>query len=533
MKSEHVDVLIVGSGPVGATYARLLTDGLPRERVLLIEAGPRLTERAGLHVKNIVDLEARTAAQIASQGPTAFAYGTPTVEERSRSSQAKGAGRSSLLARPGTFLLDGDGSLDASMPAAAMSANVGGMGSHWTCACPRPGNTERIPFIPGAEWNGLCEVAEGLLRVTRSAFPASAAQTAIQQLLGGVFNQGLPADRPVGTMPLACTVTPEGGRSWTGPDVILGPLADTRTAPANFELRARSVCTRLEMGDRGVAAAIVHNRATGELTRIAAKTCVVAADALRTPQLLWASGLRLRALGHYLNDQPQSIGLVELGDELIARTIRNFQGMPHPAQPSGHQAQGEPVPDATLGVLWVPFHDPTHPFHGQVMHLDTSPIAIEVSGKPSNQGSYVGLGWFCAKDLQFDDRLEFSDTERDFFGLPRMQIHYRLTERDRHQLSRSLQEQKRAAEAFGSFVKGGEAHTLLAGSSLHYQGSTRMGEKDDGESVCDPYAQVWGTDNLFVGGNGVIPTPTACNPTMSAVALAVRSSRHILENRAG
>jgi len=25
-----------------------------------------------------------------------------------------------------------------------MSANVGGMGAHWTCACPRPGDSERI-----------------------------------------------------------------------------------------------------------------------------------------------------------------------------------------------------------------------------------------------------------------------------------------------------------------------------------------------------------------------------------------------------
>ena len=69
--------------------------------------------------------------------------------------------------------------------------------------------------------------------------------------------------------------------------------------------------------------------------------------------------------------------------------------------------------------------------------------------------------------------------------------------------------------------------TPPGGSSLHYQGTVRMGLADDGESVCDPYARVWGVEHLYVGGNGLIPTSTAANPTLTNVALALRAGTQL------
>ena len=92
-----------------------------------------------------------------------------------------------------------------------------------------------------------------------------------------------------------------------------------------------------------------------------------------------------------------------------------------------------------------------------------------------------------------------------------------------------MAQQRRAAEALGGFIPRGEPRLLPAGTSLHYQGTVRMGEADDGTSVCDPASAVWGVSGLYVGGNGVIPTATACNPTLTSVALAVRAARVIAE----
>ena len=67
------------------------------------------------------------------------------------------------------------------------------------------------------------------------------------------------------------------------------------------------------------------------------------------------------------------------------------------------------------------------------------------------------------------------------------------------------------------------------GSSLHYQGTLRMGDADDGTSVADPWSRVWGYDHLVVGGNALIPTATAMNPTLMSVAIAVRGARKAAE----
>jgi choline dehydrogenase-like flavoprotein len=57
-----------------------------------------------------------------------------------------------------------------------------------------------------------------------------------------------------------------------------------------------------------------------------------------------------------------------------------------------------------------------------------------------------------------------------------------------------------------------------------------MGPTDDATSVCDTASRVWGIDGLRVAGNGVIPTSTACNPTLTSVALAVAGARNIAQS---
>ena len=501
--SEGYDVIIVGSGPVGSAYARILAERAPQLRVLMLEAGPRLTNVPGVNVRNETDPAERARLQLVSEGPDVAADPDHRAE---------------YSPRPGTYRVRrrAPGALDQDdMPDASVSTNVGGMGAHWTCACPSPYGSERIAFIKDAEWQELEAEAARLLHVTTEGFEPTAGARAALAGLGAAFDAGRPPGRQVQPMPLACTPRPGASPRWSGADTVLGPLAFG--AHDGFELRPSTLVRRiLHAGDRVTGMEIASR--DGTRTQIPAKVVVVAADALRTPQLLWASGIRPAALGRYLNDQPQVVAAV---------SVRTTGGGPSAGSSDLNYGQGEADQrDKLAGVAWVPFVDGLHPFHGQVMQLDASPIDLGVED-PS--GVVVGLGWFCAKDIQESDRLEFDDGEPDAFGLPAIRIRYRLTDRDQAQVQAAMAQQRRAAEALGGFIPRGEPRLLPAGTSLHYQGTVRMGEADDGTSVCDPASAVWGVSRLYVGGNGVIPTATACNPTLTSVALAVRAARVIAE----
>lgn len=497
-----VDVLIVGSGPVGATFARLLVDQ-GNLNVLMIDAGPKLTERAGQHVRNLPE-NARVEAQVAAQGPTTFRYAVPSMPERADAA-VSGNYRLEHLVRPGTHLPNGERWGD--LPAAACSTNVGGMGAHWTCACPPPAQGEAISFIPDEQMQAALAKARELLQVSASAYPDTPVSQRLRERLSSAFADVTTATRAVQRMPLACS-SDQGQRRWSGSDTILGALAEPSGRPERFEIRHDTACVQLIVkNDRIVGAELLH-RSSGTRYQVDAKTVIVAADALRTPQLLWASGIRPKALGRYLNDQPQVVHAVRLD-----------------ADESGINLPGA---DPTVGVYWVPYDREHHPFHGQVMQMEACPVALADEGQ-ANVEHIVAMGWFCCKqDIRAEDRVHFSNSEKDFLGLPAMTLDYSLTASDLEQVGKARDLLQRAGKALGKPL--GDAPLMLPpGSSLHYQGTTRMGEADDGTCVCDDHCQVWGFQNLYVAGNGVIPTPTACNPTLTSVALAVRACQRILK----
>jgi len=486
----RVDVAIVGSGPSGAAYARVLSELRPDLDLATFEVGPLLADPPGVHVKNIVDAGERAAAQRRSEGPT-----RPDPEDR-------------RLRRAGTYLLP-DGFQqpgEYGIPSLAMSSNVGGMGAHWTAACPRPGDSEVIPFIENLD--ELLDEADRLLGVSTHAFDDAPLADEVRARLGALFDGSRPIGRKVQPMPLAVSTYNDGRVTWSGSDVVYGEPTRTNS---RHSLYPEALVRLLRVESGRVTGVVVRDLIDGTEHEVEAGQVVVAADGIRTPQLLWASGIRPKALGRYLNDQPQVI---------FAARLRGVA----PREEAASGEEGKPAIARQSGVSWVPFTD-AEPFHGQVMQLDASPVPL-ATDEVVEPGSIVGLGWFCAKELQESDRLEFDAGRTDAYGMPAIRVHYTLTAKDLAGLEEARQTVRRAAAVLGEPLDA-DPITLPSGASLHYQGTVRMGTHDDGTSVCDPLSRVWGVDGLRVAGNGLIPTSTACNPTLTSVALAVAGARDI------
>ena len=104
-------IAIVGSGPIGSTYARVLLEQVPNARVVMFEAGPQVTEVPGESVRNIADPGEKARAREMSQGPQAGAY------RESLGIPAATVTEGMFTARQGTHLLDfgGAGSAHASV----------------------------------------------------------------------------------------------------------------------------------------------------------------------------------------------------------------------------------------------------------------------------------------------------------------------------------------------------------------------------------------------------------------------------------
>nr|WP_272921009.1 GMC family oxidoreductase [Streptomyces sp. SID2888] len=302
---------------------------------------------------------------------------------------------------------------------------------------------------------------------------------------------------------MAVARTPEGVRRF-GPDVVLGDLLTSRLG--GFELRPDTLCEGVVMADGRAVGVRLRDRTTGAVTAVRAAHVVVAGDPLRTPQLLFASGVRPSALGRHLNEHSQVSLLAEV------------DGLP---------PEHEAADVGGSGVTWIPYEGEAYPFHGMLVQIDPDTLP-HLAGHRRERRPLISVHFFTAQEPRPDNRLVFSETEQDWLGMPAMTIRHRLGERDREVLAYAETEVFRLAKILGRPAEGEIPRVLPSGSSLHYQGTVRTGPADDGTSVCDPTCRVWGTDNLYVAGNGVIPTQTACNPTLTAVALAVLGARALV-----
>lgn len=127
------------------------------------------------------------------------------------------------------------------------------------------------------------------------------------------------------------------------------------------------------------------------------------------------------------------------------------------------------------------------------------------------------------------------DEEHDAYGLPRVTLHWALTELDKKSI-RTMYEiigQQVGIANLGRIRlndwlrdKNDSSFPESTNGGWHHMGTTRM-SSSPATGVVDANCQVHGIQNLYIAGSGCYPTSGAPNPTLTLVALSLRLSDHL------
>jgi choline dehydrogenase-like flavoprotein len=136
--------------------------------------------------------------------------------------------------------------------------------------------------------------------------------------------------------------------------------------------------------------------------------------------------------------------------------------------------------------------------------------------------TYIGLGGFGECLARWDNYVEINPNKMDAFGIPVLNIHMTYGDNEMALVKDMAESAGEMLEAAGAKNVRTEMSPAGPGWAIHEVGIARMGD-DPKKSVLNQFQQSHDVKNLFVmDGSGF--TSTACqNPTLTIMALCVRS----------
>jgi len=482
-------VIVIGSGPTGAMAALTLTQyGIP---VTLLESGQRMPEGA------LVRAMGRTLYRKWPHPPADWLQ---------------------------TFSDD---------PKALWFHQLvpGGLTNYWTGAVPR--------FAPE-------DFTDGARLHARYRWPVSYDDlrpyyARVERLL---FISGATRDLP--TLPAAdvaypCSLPPDWRRiapfaEALGQGLIPMPLAmgkpwmvSRRGAPfnsfavivaqlqrkPNFELLLGAHALRLEWsGDkRRVTSVVYFDRATHSERRINAAAVVVAASPLSSTKLLLDSacadfpeglGNTEGILGKYLHDHPRNWCVVELD-----RPLSRLSHMAHLTRAAYRDSDPLRAASCTLG---------------KVTNLD------RVLALLPTKTHQFGVVTFSTMIPLESNQITLHATQKDEFGLPRLDVHIRFDDAAQPGIDNALKRMVSVLDAagIGATIQG-KTDYELPGASVHYGGSVRMHESP-AYGMLDGWNRLHAVPNVIVADASSFTTGVEKNPTLTAMALAARAAERLAKD---
>jgi choline dehydrogenase-like flavoprotein len=332
-------------------------------------------------------------------------------------------------------------------------------------------------------------------------------------------------------------------------------LAPGLRAAANVRCYLGATVTSL-VPDRSGASVRTADVATFAGTRfqVAATGFVLATGGVDVPRLLLASTAASPAglgngnglVGRFFMEHPHAIGgralLSVPADQLAAYLIGPRSG-PDLApgltwtglSPTPEVQDDEGIANGCV-LLWPPDAGP--PRGDRDAETWSVDALRSILAGPSGTGpvSEVTLAIRIEQAPNPDSRVVLAPAS-DELGMPRAEVQWRLTDRDRTTLRRTAE---LVAESIGAsglgrveIDPGGrpiEDWPIEIGN--HHMGTTRM-STDPADGVVDENGRMHEVDNVHVCGSAVFPTSGMANPTLTIVALAHRLAAQLLSPGSG
>jgi choline dehydrogenase-like flavoprotein len=527
--AEPHDVCVIGSGPAGAFVAHELVAA--GARVVLVEAGEAVTPGALSHLP-----------------PSAFKH-RGTWEER----QAP-------------YYPDGiTGEVRYQTPAISVDRIrvLGGRSLHWNAVCLRFSSDDfREKSVGGIEedWPisyddlapyyayvertiGVCGTREGLAMLPDGEFsgPPPPLRCAEQIASVACRQAGLrliPTRKAmqVGRGPRMpchycgrCMLGCDVGAIVTTPNTLL-PRA---LASGRLTLRTNALVRRLLVGTDGLvrAASVVDRKTKGD-EEVRARLFVVSCGSIESARLLLNS-----ACTRHPNGLANSSDLV--GRYLTGHAVGTLYGYLSQLAGSGERrgALGAldhsyiPRPEVTGGGgkyvggfgAQVQYADLDFPHHASRVGGFGAGFKAEVKRL---QPALLQMGGFAKVIAQAANRVTVETSRPDRYGIPSPAIRFEFGDNDRALFADMMDRLSAIYDKAG--VEMFFRNDRLGGLASHETGTCRMGA-DPRTSVLDPFCRAHDVANLFVVDGSPFVTLPEKNPTLTIMALAVRTARYIAD----
>jgi choline dehydrogenase-like flavoprotein len=322
-----------------------------------------------------------------------------------------------------------------------------------------------------------------------------------------------------------------------------------------FTLQAQCVVTKLSIAPNGRIDGVEYLEYASEggattAGRATADIYVLAGHSIENAKLLLASGAANSSdqVGRNLMDHPFSSAWA-----LAPRSMGAFRG---PLQSSGIESLRDgafrkefAAFRVDLGNVGWDIVPDANPPYGDLSQA----LAKNVFGKRLRRHlgdtvpRQVRIGYDIEQLPEAQNRVTISREFKDAIGCFRPVIHYDLSDYTWQSMVESIKVSKAVFDRLGIpekeqyFVttdatqpderkfraRDGRDYLLSFVGAGHHMGTHRMGLWRT-NSVVDRDQRSWDHENLYLVGCGSFPTTGTANPTLTAIALALRSTRHML-----